>query len=415
MQQSSVTSSQNGSETVAVNRGDKHIWGIYIFLCLISVVELYSASSREVASLGVYGAIARHGGLLFIGFIIIWFLQRIPYQRFYKWIIVFSFVSVLMMVYALFLGQRINGATRSINLIFFNIQPAELLKLSSAMLIALIMSRSQVKGGGVTNTGVILSAVIILLYCAMLAPEGLTNTLLLMSISMSMMIIGGVSLKKLFLVLMVYGVCFGAYVGIKKMTQDSEARVETWSERLDRYWSPVPKYEEKLTSENLQEQFGYMAQAHGGVFGVMPGNSRETARLPLAFTDYIYSIIVEELGLIGGIIVLILYLWLLARASAVASQCVRAFPALLVIGMALTIVFQALFHICIVTGVMPVSGQPLPLISKGGSSILVTSIAFGIMLSVSRFAVRNSAKRKDINMEKDALPEDLRADNPSQL
>ena len=141
----------------------------------------------------------------------------------------------------------------------------------------------------------------------------------------------------------------------------------------------------------------------------------ETSRLPLAFTDYIYSIVVEELGLWGGISVLVLYLWLLGRASTIASRCSRAFPALLVIGMALVIVFQALFHICIVTGVIPVSGQPLPLISKGGSSILVTSIAFGIMLSVSRFAVRNSSKKREINNEIEMLPEEVRADNPSQL
>ena len=123
----------------------------------------------------------------------------------------------------------------------------------------------------------------------------------------------------------------------------------------------------------------------------------------------------EELGLAGGLFVLILYLWLLARASAIASRCSRAFPALLVIGMALTIVFQALFHICIVTGVIPVSGQPLPLISKGGSSILVTSVAFGIMLSVSRFAVRTGSKKKDIKNEIEVLPEEIRAENPTQL
>ncbi len=434
MQQTTVMPNQNSSacaEAVVENRGDKHIWGIYIFLCLISVVELYSASSREVskAGFGVFGTILRHGGQLLAGFFIIYYLQKIPYQRFYKWILWFSLISAGMMVYALFFGEKINGATRSFSLVFFSVQPSEFLKISSAMLVALIMSRNQIKGGGVSDIGVKLSAGIILFYCAMLAPEGLTNTLLLMCISMSMMIIGGVSMKKLGMVLLVYVACFAAYIGfqvvkdwvLEKDTQEqvdgiaSGTRIGTWQDRLDSWWNSGPKYEEKLTSDNLQEQYGYMAQAHGGLFGVMPGNSRETARLPLAFTDYIYSIIVEELGFVGGVIVLILYLWLLARASAVASKCVRAFPALLVIGMALTIVFQALFHICIVTGVMPVSGQPLPLISKGGSSIVVTSIAFGVMLSVSKYAVRNTAKRKDINMEKDALPEDLRADNPSQL
>lgn len=432
MQDTTISQNQSSAApaVVAPNRGDKHIWGIYIFLCLISIVELYSASSREVAKagFGVYGTILRHGALLTIGFFIIYYLQKTPYQRFYRWIIWFSLISTGMMIYALLFGERINGATRSFSLILFSVQPAELLKISSAMLVALIMSRNQVKGGGVSDTGVKLSAGVILLFCALLAPEGLTNTILLMCISMSMMIIGGVSMKKLAVVLLVYGACFAGYLGFqsvkgwlsddKKQEQVDavpENRIGTWSDRLDNWWNSGPKYEEPLTSDNLQEQYGYMAQAHGGIFGVMPGNSRETARLPLAFTDYIYSIIVEELGFVGGVIVLILYLWLLARASAVASKCARAFPALLVIGMALTIVFQALFHICIVTGVMPVSGQPLPLISKGGSSIIVTSIAFGVMLSVSRFAVRNNAKRKDINMEKDALPEDLRADNPSQL
>lgn len=440
MQENAITPEQSSyasSATAPVeNRGDKHIWGIYIFLCLISIVELYSASSREVAKAGygVYGTILRHGGQLLLGFFLLYYIQKIPYQRFYKWIIWFSLASALMMAYALLFGERINGATRSFSLILFSIQPAEFLKISSAMLVALIMSRNQVKGGGVSDSGVQLSALIILFFCAMLAPEGLTNTLLLMCISMSMMIIGGVSMKKLATVLLVYVICFAGYVGFKILMdkqseekteqvdtaaygedQAPESRIGTWQYRLENWWNSGPKYEEKLTSDNMQEQYGYMAQAHGGLFGVMPGNSRETARLPLAFTDYIYSIIVEELGFVGGVIVLILYLWLLARASAVASKCVRAFPALLVIGMALTIVFQALFHICIVTGVMPVSGQPLPLISKGGSSILVTSIAFGVMLSVSRFAVRNTAKRKDINLEKEALPEDLRADNPSQL
>jgi len=414
-----------------VAKGDKHIWGIYIFLILISVIELYSASSREVAvaGMGVYGTIVRHASQLFIGFCIIYILQRTHYRTILKYIPAFTLLSIVMMVYTMFCGEIINGARRSFSIGISSIQPSEFLKISAAMMMALIMSRTQVRGGGVSDAGVKWAAGVILLFCAMLAPQGLTNTLLLMSISFSMMIVGGTSLKKLFIVLVVYGACFGAYLVYHSMRDSGKPHVEqvdsdgkptnrigTWSDRISSYiGTGKPKYEEELTSENRQEMLGYMAQAHGGVFGVMPGHSRETSRLPLAFTDYIYSIVVEELGLVGGLVVLVLYLWLLARASAIASKCSRAFPALLVIGMALTIVFQALFHICIVTGVIPVSGQPLPLISKGGSSILVTSIAFGIMLSVSRFAVRSGAKKKEINQEIDALPEDMRADNPTQL
>ena len=160
--------------------------------------------------------------------------------------------------------------------------------------------------------------------------------------------------------------------------------------------------------------YSYMAQAHGGISGVLPGNSRETSRLPLAFSDYIFAIVVEDWGLIGGIGLLVLYLALLGRAGAIAARCSRAFPALLVMGMAVMIVLQALFHMAIVTGVFPVSGQPLPLISKGGSSIIVTSIAFGIMLSVSRYAVQSN-RQKDINAEILELPEELSAENRGKL
>ena len=158
-----------------------------------------------------------------------------------------------------------------------------------------------------------------------------------------------------------------------------------------------------------------MAQANGGIHGVGPGNSREASRLPLAFSDYIFAIVVEELGMIGGLAVLLLYLWLLARAAGIASRCSITYPALIVMGMAVMIAFQALFHMGIVTGVFPVSGQPLPLISKGGTSIFVTCVAFGIMLSVSRTASRHGNKKQDISEEKESLPEQLRDENKMQL
>lgn len=426
------------AEYAPIYKGDKHIWGIYITLCFISVIELYSASSQEVAEAGmnVYGTIVRHVLLLLGGFGIVYTLQRIHYRKITRWIIPFAIFSVALMIYTIYFGSLVNGARRSIHLIFFSVYPSELLKLSAATVVSLVMVHSQLRDrNGVSNRGVTVVAAVILLYCALLAPQGLTNTLLLMCISFSMMVVGGISVRKLCTVPLIYGACFGCYLlyhslrsasgpeadATEMVSDASQTQVEVnrtgeWKRRLNVFFGDgVPKYEIPMTSDNRQEMLGYMAQAHGGVIGVGPGNSRETARLPLAFTDYIYSIIVEELGLIGGVFVLMLYLWLLARASAIASKCVRALPAQLVIGMALTIVFQALFHICIVTGVIPVSGQPLPLISKGGTSILITSVAFGIMLSVSRFATRKNTQRKDIKKEEEALPEQLRTENPSQL
>ncbi|MDE6489219.1 MAG: FtsW/RodA/SpoVE family cell cycle protein [Paramuribaculum sp.] len=344
-----ITKKETDPRLAPVAKGDKHIWGIYICLVIISVVELYSASSREVAAagMGVYGTIIRHGAMLLAGLGIIYVLQRTHYRTILRNIPLFALISVGMMLYTLLFGEEINGARRSFSLVLFSLQPAEFLKITAAMVVALIMSRYQLKGGGVKTSAVIVTASIILFFGALLLPQGLSNTALLMGISISMMIISGVG-KKIFMVFGIYGTCFVIFLIVASFLGGS--RIDTWVERISNFGGDGrPKYEQPITSDNRQEMLGYIAQAHGGVTGVMPGNSRETARLPLAFTDYIYSIVVEELGLWGGLVVLTLYLWLLGRANRIASRCSRAFPALLVIGMALFIVFQALFHISIVT------------------------------------------------------------------
>lgn len=425
-----ATKSKKEEAAESVSRVDKHIWGIIISLLLVSIVELYSASSREVASsaVGVYGPILRHGFMLFIGLLIMITLQRIHYRWFVPFIPILAVVSAIMMIYVLFFGDIINGARRSFTLMGVMIQPAEFLKLSSVLVIALVMSRMQ-EPRGVKTKGVVISAVSVIIFGGLLFTQGLTNTILLMAISLSMMLIGGVQWKKFFVVLACYGVVAGGALWIKLESADDRAaeasagtiseatldRGSTWEARMERYFGDsIPKYEKPITAENRQEMYSYFAQANGGFFGVFPGNSREAARLPLAFSDYIYSIIIEDMGFFGGFCVLMLYLWLLFRSGNIAGRCNRAFPAMVVLGLAVMIVFQALFHMAIVTGVFPVSGQPLPLISKGGSSILVTSIAFGMMLSISRYGVP-AKKPKEKKNKTSVFSTDVDAENPSQL
>lgn len=402
--------------------GDKSIWGIFIMLCLISIIELYSASSREVASAGVFGPILRHCIMLAAGVAIVWSLEKVHYKYFYGFAWLIAIASVASMVYVTFCGEIINGARRSFTLCGITIQPSEFIKMSAVLVVARVMASSQKpKSIGVENRGIILSAFMVLLFGAVLFKQGLTNTILLMAISVAMMVIGGTEWKKLLCVGAIYAVIAGGAMMVKgdddkdaaagEVPENVDRRTGTWMARMERYLSPVPKYEEEITAKNRQEQYSFMAQANGGLIGVFPGNSRETARLPLAFSDYIFAIILEDLGFIGGFFLLMLYLFLLARAGVIARKCHRAFPVLLVMGMAVMIVLQALFHMAITTGTFPVSGQPLPLISKGGTSILVTSIAFGAMLSVSRSAVQNGS-RQAVKEELTALPEDLRANNP---
>lgn len=411
----------------AVAKADKHIWGIFIALCIISTIELYSASSREVAgsAIGVMGPIIRHLIMLAGGTFVVWFLSKRHYSDFIPFTIGFALISVAMMVYVMFFGEYINGARRSLTIFGIGVFPAEMIKISAVLLIALVMTwNPDTKKVGVTSKAVIYAGFVVLLLSGLLIEQGLTNTLLLLAISYSMMIIGGVKFKHLITLTCAYAIVAAVGIGIIAMTDGG--RIATWMARIERHREKptaiedgkvieLNKWDIPATGKNRQEILSYMAQANGGIHGVGPGNSREASRLPLAFSDYIFAIIVEELGLIGGLIVLMLYLWLLGRAAGIASHCNRTYPALVVTGLAVMIAFQALFHMGIVSGVFPVSGQPLPLISKGGTSILVTAIAFGIMLSISRTATRQGGRKQDIRDEIEALPEQFGAENQMQL
>lgn len=413
-------------------KGDKYIWGVYIFLIIVSVIELYSASSREVTASNVLAPIMRHGFMLLLGFGVVVGLSRVKYKVFNHGITVFALAALLIAVYVLFKGQIINGARRSMSLFGIALQSAELLKIAVVLVIARVIAFNQERGG-VTSFGVARCAFFVLLSSGLLFTQGLTNTLLLMGISISMMLIGGIQNRKLGIVLLIYLLIGGAGYMWKSHDKQSAAEVALIAEtgkdasgeaatfnrtgthkgRISRWlFDSIPKYEQPITSVNRQEMYSFMAQANGGWHGVLPGNSRETARLPLAFSDYIFAIVIEDWGFMGGMLLLTAYLILLGRAGAIAAKCRSAFPSLLIMGMAVMIVLQALFHMAIVTGVFPVSGQPLPLISKGGSSILVTSIAFGIMLSVSRSAAFKDDDKAIISQEIADLPADLNAPNP---
>lgn len=379
---------------------DKRIWGIYSAIIFFSILELYSASSREVTAGHIMAPLFRHIGLLGVGCVIMLALQKVHYRVFYKltWLIVGA--SVLMAIITNFFGSNLNGAQRSVTFIFFSIQPSELLKFSSALVIARVLGDGQIKVDGrptVRTSSVVWVCVIVVVFSALLIKQGLTNAVLLVAISYSMMVVCGVSWKHLLIIFAVCLVGAAGYWGYTKYKadhreKDSTEQVERSGVRVSRidYYLAPNKYDHDITPENQQAQYSFIAQANGGLFGAGIGNSRETARLPLAFSDYIFAIIIEEGGLFLGFVIIVLFLLLLARAGRVGLQLKQAFPALLIIGMAVFIVYQALFHMAIVTGLFPVSGQTLPFFSKGGSSVIMSSVALGVMLSVSRYAARKN-------------------------
>ena len=439
-------------EEMTRKHGDPWIWGIYIMLIVISLVETYSAASREVVKMGVYMPILKHILFLMIGGGLLLATYRIPYTN-KKYLIFYTVgltaISILLLIYVLFFGENYNNAQRSFRVLGISVQPFEIAKLAVVLCLSLVLSRTQ-KGNGVSNNGVIVCVLLIAVYGLLTYVNGMTNFLLLTSISLVMMVVGGITFKRIAILLVAFGLVGGAIYMIKSSNDDKDEnlqksrsqteqvmqegetgdlvaeqaskkgkkkvdrsnvrkkRIENWLNNDSLWTRPI------IPNENDQEMFAYIAQAHGGVTGVFFGNSRETSRLPLASSDYVFSIIVEDTGLIGGVIVLTLFLALLLRAAMIARRCRRTLPTLMVIGLASMITLQALFHIAINTGVFPVSGQPLPLISKGGSAIVVTSYAFALLLSISR-TVAGLTDKENATKEEMALPEELRAENPSQL
>jgi len=223
-----------------------------------------------------------------------------------------------------------------------------------------------------------------------------------------MMFIGRISMKYLGSMAGILLISlFLGYGAVKAIPEDSMPhmfkRAYTWVARIERHSDKNEKASKYvITDKNRQEIYGQIAIARGGVFGVLPGNSVERDYLPQAYSDFIYSIIVEEMGLIGGILVIILYLILLFRAGQIATKCSSVFPAILVIGLCLMIVIQTYINMSVATSLIPVTGQPLPLISRGGTSILITCIYFGIILGITRQI------KEELPVEEEApeMPED---------
>lgn len=410
-------------------KADRYIWGIYILMVIVAVVELFSASSGEIKGSNVYAPLIRQMMFIGIGFLLILGLQKIHYVYISRFALLIAVISGVLLLYANLWGANINGAQRAIMIGSITIQPPEIAKLAVVLVMAMILGKNQ-KPHGVSTKGIIASSAVVAVFAALTYQNGLTNMVIIMFACLVMMLVGGIPLKKFVAVMVVFGMIGGLLLLIKKQSDeisefDEVAKTENvyheQTTEVDRgelregrisMWLKGTHPDDKITDNNRQDVLSRMAQAHGGVFGKGPGNSRESSRLPLAFSDYIYSIIVEDTGLVGGLALMVLYLSLVARAGVLAWRFKRAFPAFLIMGCAALIVFQALVHMAIVTGAMPVSGQPLPFISKGGTSVVIMSAAIGIMLSVSRFADTISSSGESTLRENiEDVPEEYQAAN----
>ncbi len=391
-------------------KGDATLWIVFIFLCILSIIEMYSASSTLAYKAASHtGPMLRHVGFLTGGALIAVIVHLVPY----RFIRIFSYVglllSALLLVFVLFKGHSENDAARWLVIGGVQFQPSELAKLSVLIVAADLISRikDSKKDEWVYFRNTI---VMLLIICGLILLENFSTAFILFAVVFIMMFIGRISFKylgSLALILAVSGAV--GYGAIKAIPKDSMPhmfdRAYTWVGRIERHFvKKEAKDEYMITDDNRQVQHGRIAIARGGLFGVMPGNSVERDYLPQAYSDFIFAIIVEEMGLLGGILVIILYLILLFRAGRIATTCSSVFPALLVIGLSLMIVIQTFVNMSVASSLIPVTGQPLPLISRGGTSILITCIYFGIIFGITRQIKEEQAL--GINKIEDEVPED---------
>lgn len=392
-------------------RGDKGIWFIFMFLCMISIIEVFSATSQLSYGNGnFWSPISSHCIHMLIGVAMVILVHLLPY----KWWKVLGpamlVVSFVLLVYLAVAGKSVNGAARWISIFGFTLQPSEIAKLAVVMTVALLLSRMDTDDlrSSWKTFGWIMG--ITAVFCLFIVTENLSTAALLFLVVVMMTLIGGVPRR---ITLPIYGIgtlvvglvlAFFILTPPKTMKWVAENtplhRAAAWQNRVKGFVVVLPDNpsDYRINDENRQISHALIAVASSGIVGTGPGNSIQRDFLSHADCDFIFAIILEELGLIGGIFVLLLYIALLVRVGKIARKCPSRFSTLLVMGCALMLVTQAFIHMLISVNMFPVTGQPLPLISRGGTSVIISCMYIGVILNVSYSVGEGEAQNEDIQI-----------------
>ena len=410
-------------------KGDKVVWMIFFFLCIISIVEVFSASSSLTYKGGNYWSpIIKHISILLVGIFCMIITLNIECKYFKITTLFLIIFSIVTLVWVIFAGQSTNGAQRWISILGLQFQPSEIAKGTVVLATAQILSAMQTEKGADKN-----AFKYILIVCLFTVPlimlENLSTAILLCVVIFFMMLIGRVPAKqlgKLLGIVMLCVILMFAFVmllgtdksqentnkvmteqAISKQKQETGAmekifhRADTWKSRINKFVNgkEISPNEVDL-DKDAQVAHANIAIASSSVIGKGPGNSVERDFLSQAFSDFIYAIIIEEMGILGAFFVAMLYIILLFRTGRIANRCENNFPAFLAMGLALLLVTQALFNMCVAVGLAPVTGQPLPLVSKGGTSTIINCVYMGAILSVSRTAKKKTETEHRTSVER---------------
>ncbi|MEM9361061.1 MAG: FtsW/RodA/SpoVE family cell cycle protein [Bacteroidota bacterium] len=388
-------------------KGDKAIWGVVALLALFSFLPVYSASTNLVYVNDdgtTLGHLVKHGVLLFLGFGIIYAVHRIPTHYFKGLSIIALPIVLILLAYTLTVETRIGGVTanRWIKIPFVGVNFQTSTLASVVLMIWIARYLTKIKDVQITFKESILplwlpTALVVLL----ILPENFSTAAIISCLVLVLCFLGGYPLKYLFSIMGVGLVLAGMFLFVLfKAPEMLPQRAGTWKSRIETFWSP-----EKADSDDLHQlTLAKIAVAEGGLVGKGAGKSVIKNMLSQSTSDFIFAIIIEEYGLLGGGALLFFYLLLLFRIVVVANSAKTTFSKLLVIGVGLPIVFQAFINMAVVVQLFPVTGQPLPLISMGGTSIWMTCMAIGIVLSASN---------KKENLEEESY--DMDESNPLEV
>ena len=377
-------------------KGDLIIWAIAALLAIFSFLPVYSAASN-LAYIGsgsnTFSYFIKHFVHLFLGFSIIYVVHKIPYRYFRGLSMVMIPVVLILLIITVLQGATIGGANASrwirVPIVGFTFQPSTLAALVLMVYVARYLSK--VKDEIISFRESVLPLWLpVFIVLALILPANFSTAALIFLMVILLTYVGGYPLKYLSIIIGSGVIVLALFVLTAKAFPDlMPNRVDTWSSRISSF------IDSEVTQEDYQIEKAKIAIATGGLQGLGPGKSIQKNFLPQSSSDFIFAIIIEEYGLIGGIFLLILYLWLLFRIVIVAQKSDSVFGKLLAIGVGIPVIFQALVNMGVAVQLFPVTGQTLPLISSGGTSIWVTCLAMGIVLSVS--VKRDEDKNKEMD------------------
>lgn len=380
-------------------KGDRVIWIIAMLLAAISLLSVYSSISslayKHYDGNTLY-YLFKHGMMLTLGLVIMYYTHRIRFKYFSRLSQIILWVSFILLVLTLLFGANINEASRwlRIPIINQNVQPSDIAKIALITFVARMLSMKQ-DNIRQFKEGVLPVLIPIGLVCALILPANFSTAVMLFSVCLVLMFVGGVAFKHIGLVVGTGIAGFALLLLVSGVFPEVLPRAETWKNRIVNFQNPDDE-------ANYQIDHAMMAIQAGGILPKGPGHGDSRNYLPHPYSDMIYAFIIEEYGaILGGLGLLLLYLILLYRAIRIAGKCEQLFGSLMVIGLTFSIVFQALINMAVAVKLIPVTGQPMPLVSMGGTSTWLTCLALGMILSVSRAVedqeepVKKTRKKQD--------------------